>query len=96
MCRFIDERDKFHGILNELLREQVESFGAASLEEGAYQHGYGYITKMHVLTELQQVEKMVSELLMKPNDKQFGERLIKKLFGEWSLRLKVTNNKTSV
>lgn len=71
------------------MREQVESFGAASLEEGAYQHGYAYISKLHALHELEQVEKLVQELKLKPNDQQFGNSLILKLKNEWSLRLKV-------
>lgn len=72
-----------------MMQEQVESFGAATLEEGAYQHGYNYISKLHALNELQQVEKLVHELLLKPNDNQYGRRLILKLMNEWSLRLKV-------
>lgn len=67
----------------------MDSFGAASLEEGAYQHGYGYISKLHALNELQQVEKIVNELLLRPNDNKFAENLIEKLMNEWSLRLKV-------
>lgn len=72
-----------------MMQEQVESFGAATLEEGAYQHGYGYISKLHALNELQQVEKLVHELLLLPNDYQYGQNLISKLMNEWSLRLKV-------
>lgn len=72
-----------------MMRDKVECFGAATLEEGAYQHGYGYITKLHALNELQQVEKIVNELLLKPNDQQFAHNLITKLMHEWSLRLKV-------
>lgn len=80
----------FQKISDGLMQEQVESFGAATLEKGAYQHGYGYISKLHALNELQQVERVVNELLLKPNDQQFAHSLITKLMKEWSLRLKVS------
>lgn len=72
-----------------MMQEQVEYFGAAILEEGAYQHGYDYISKLHALNELQQVEQVINELLLKPNDQQFANTLVSKLTNEWSLRLKV-------
>lgn len=75
--------------MHNLSKQQVEAFGAASLEEGAYQHGYGYISKLHALNELQQVEKIVSDLLLKPNDQRYAENLMKKLKNEWLLRIKV-------
>lgn len=89
MLLFPEKRTKFQAILDDMMREQVESFGASTLEEGAYQHGYGYISKLHALNELQQVEKVVNELLLRPNDQQFSLSLVTKLMNEWCLRLKV-------
>lgn len=89
MKTILGKRDEFQTILDQLMREQVDSFGAATLEEGAYQHGYGYIAKLHALNELQQVEKILHELLLKPNDQQYADSFLTKLQSEWSLRLKV-------
>ncbi|CAH1116639.1 unnamed protein product [Phaedon cochleariae] len=90
------EREEFQTTLNGLMRQQVMSFSAASLEEGAYQHGYGYVSKLHALNELQQVEKVVSELLLKPNDKQYAENLMKKMMNEWTLRIKVVEESVRI
>lgn len=74
-----------------LQKQQVLAFGATSLEEGAYKSGYSYISKLHALSELQQVEKVLSDLLISPNNKEYGEAMMKKLLNEWSLRIKVNN-----
>ncbi|KAF7269206.1 hypothetical protein GWI33_017672 [Rhynchophorus ferrugineus] len=83
------ERDLFNSTLECLKRQQVESFGSASLEEGAYHHGYSYITNLHCLTELEQIEKTLFQLYLKPNDKNYAEKIMKKLSNEWQLRIKV-------
>ncbi|KAJ8938742.1 hypothetical protein NQ318_016037 [Aromia moschata] len=90
------ERNEFKSTLNGLLKQNVESFGAASLEEGAYQHGYNCVSKLHALTELQQVEKTLHELLLKPNDQIYCENLLKKLTEEWMLRIKVVQESVRV
>lgn len=87
--RFLGRRNDFQAIVKDMIHDQVEYFGAAILEEGAYQHGYDYISKLHAINELQQVEQLVNELLLKPNDNQFANSLTTKLSNEWSLRLKV-------
>ncbi|KAG5868652.1 hypothetical protein JTB14_031712 [Gonioctena quinquepunctata] len=87
-----EERTEFRTTIDGLLKQQVLSFGAASLEEGAYQHGYGYISKLHAINELQQVEKIVSDLLVRPNDQHYAENVMKKLMNEWTLRIKVRFN----
>lgn len=69
--------------------QQVDSLGAASLEEGAYQHGYGYIARLHSLNELQQVEKCIYKLLHQQNDNKLIEKVVNDLKSEWELRLKV-------
>ncbi|KAJ8944483.1 hypothetical protein NQ314_009467 [Rhamnusium bicolor] len=89
-------RNEFKITLDGLLKHQIESFGAASLEEGAYQHGYSCISKLHALNELQQVEKTLYELLLKPNDQNYAENLMKKLMDEWMLRIKVVQESVRV
>lgn len=88
---FLGERDDFKITLDGLQKQQVLAFGATSLEEGAYKSGYSYISKLHALSELQQVEKVLSDLLISPNNKEYGEAMMKKLLNEWSLRIKVKN-----
>lgn len=68
---------------------QIEILGAASLEEGAYQHGYSCISKLHALNELEQVERAARELLLRPNDRNVTEGVISHLSKEWELRIKV-------
>lgn len=67
----------------------MELFGASSLEEGAYQHGYNCIAKLHSLNELEKVEKSVYELLAFANDQKACETIMKTLISELELRLKV-------
>ncbi|XP_023017943.2 serine/threonine-protein kinase atr isoform X2 [Leptinotarsa decemlineata] len=90
------ERSEFSGTVDGILKQQVLSFGAASLEEGAYQHGYGYISKLHALNELQQVEKVISDLLVKPFDQRYAENLMKKLMNDWTLRIKVVEESVRI
>ncbi|XP_030746712.1 serine/threonine-protein kinase ATR-like isoform X2 [Sitophilus oryzae] len=90
------ERDLFKSTLESIKRQQVESFGSASLEEGAYQHGYNYITRLHCLNELEQIEKTLSELFLKPNDKNYAEKIMKKLSYEWQLRIKVVQTSVRI
>nr|CAI5838056.1 unnamed protein product [Callosobruchus analis] len=81
--------EAFQTTLNNLLTQQLDLFSAASLEEGAYQHGYNYISKLHTLNECQQVQRLVSDILVKPNDTQYAENLTKKLTNDWNLRIKI-------
>lgn len=78
---------KFQAVIEQMRSQQVEALGGATLEEGAYQHGYGYISRLHVLNEMQRIEKMTSELLKGNGDAV--EVLVKQLVFEWELRLKV-------
>lgn len=82
-----NESTKFQSVIEELRYQQVEALGAATLEEGAYQHGYGYVSRLHILNEMQRIEKMTSEML-KRNGYDVDD-LIKQLAFEWELRLKV-------
>lgn len=81
---------KFHEVIEEMRYQQVEALGAATLEEGAYQHGYGYISRLHALNEMQRIEKVTSELLKRSGNGNVVEDLIKQLVAEWELRLKVS------
>ncbi|XP_060518372.1 serine/threonine-protein kinase ATR isoform X2 [Cylas formicarius] len=83
------ERPEFRAVLEAIKRQQVDAFAAASLEEGAYQHGYGYIVRLHCLNEIEQVEKALSELFLKPNDNNYIQGIMNKLTKEWQLRFKV-------
>lgn len=76
--------------------QQTNGFGAASLEEGAYQHGYNYIAKLHALNELEHIEKLVYELLTNQKDKKFCETLVKKLMSEWELRIKIVQESVKI
>ncbi|XP_018574027.1 serine/threonine-protein kinase ATR-like, partial [Anoplophora glabripennis] len=89
-------RDEFKNTLDGLLKSQVESFGAASLEVGAYQHGYSCISKLHALNELRQVENTLSELFLKPNDNTYTKNVMMKLTDEWMLRIKVVQESVRV
>ncbi|KAL3272429.1 hypothetical protein HHI36_013911 [Cryptolaemus montrouzieri] len=90
------ERNEFKDTLDFLKLQQVNSLGAASLEEGAYQHGYSYISRLHSLNELQRVEKFIFELLVRPNDNKFVENIINKLKNEWQLRIKIVQESVRI
>ncbi|XP_072378347.1 serine/threonine-protein kinase ATR [Diabrotica undecimpunctata] len=90
------ERNEFRTTLDCLMKQQVFAFGATSLEEGAYKSGYGYISKLHALNELQQVEKLMSDLLISPNNKEYAEKMMKKLLNEWTLRIKVVQESVAI
>lgn len=75
-----------------LRSQQVDQIGATSLEEGIYQHGYGSIVKLHSLNELEQIEKVIYELLSRANDHKAVESIIKGLSKEWELRIKVLSH----
>lgn len=64
---------------------QVESLGAASLQEGAYHHGYCYIARLHALTEVEQIMELYESFSSDKNFKLSMKQLIK----QWQLRLKV-------
>ncbi|KAK5640945.1 hypothetical protein RI129_009492 [Pyrocoelia pectoralis] len=83
--------EEFNNILNSLSISQVDSLGAASLKEGAYQHGYVYAARLHAITELKQIGNMIKELLVRPNDHKVCESVLKKLMTEWKLRLKIVH-----
>ncbi|CAH0564186.1 unnamed protein product [Brassicogethes aeneus] len=83
------KRDLFNQVIDEIKIQQVESLGASSMEMGVYQRGYSYISRLHAINELEQVEKCINELLLKPNDKNYAEAIMKKLSMEWELRIKV-------
>ncbi|CAH0564187.1 unnamed protein product [Brassicogethes aeneus] len=85
----IGKRDLFNQVIDEIKIQQVESLGASSMEMGVYQRGYSYISRLHAINELEQVEKCINELLLKPNDKNYAEAIMKKLSMEWELRIKV-------
>lgn len=71
----------------ELLRyQQVEALGDACIEQGAYQQGYSYISKLHMLNEMQQTEKIIKEILKQDRD---PTELVRQLTLDWELRLKV-------
>lgn len=80
---------KFQTVIEEMRHQQMEALGSATLEEGAYQHGYGYISRLHVLNEMQRIERLTSEILMRNGD--IVEDLVKQLVFEWELRLKVND-----
>ncbi|XP_066138403.1 serine/threonine-protein kinase ATR [Euwallacea fornicatus] len=96
ICMKKGQRNEFKRVINELKRQQVDCFGAASLEEGAYHHGYSYITHLHRLTELAQLEKALFDLLVKPNDSNYAESILSKLSNEWQLRIKVVQESVRV
>lgn len=64
------------------------------MEEGIYQHGYESIVKLHSLNELEQIQGVIGELLLKPNDHKASESVIRKLSTEWGLRIKVNSFRT--
>lgn len=90
------KRNEFDNVLSFLKGELVNEFGAASLEEGAYQHGYSNISKLHALNELEQVEKVIYELLARSNDHNACQSILKKLTSEWELRIKVVQESTKI
>ncbi|KAL1512933.1 hypothetical protein ABEB36_002432 [Hypothenemus hampei] len=96
LCIQKGERSEFKHVLESIKKQQVEAFGAASLEEGAYHHGYNYIIRLHCLTELEQLEKCLFELILKPNDHNYAESIVNKLLNEWQLRLKVVQGSVRV
>lgn len=81
------QRDEFQLVVQQLQNQQVEALGAATLEEGAYQHGYGYISRLHTLNEMQRIEKATNQLLKR--DCNSTEGIVNQLVSEWELRLKV-------
>ncbi|RZC32904.1 serine/threonine-protein kinase ATR, partial [Asbolus verrucosus] len=90
------DRRLFATTLEKLKSQQMELLGAASLEEGSYQHGYCYISRLHALNELYQVEKATYEMLLKPNDNTFVESVISHLAKEWELRIKVVQESVRI
>lgn len=86
----IGTQSKFSETLKILRSQQIDSLAATSLEEGIYQHGYESIVKLHALNELEQIETIVRELLLKSNDHKAAEWIINKLSSEWDLRIKVS------
>lgn len=92
----LGHRDEFKEVVKSIKKQQVDSFGAASLEEGAYHHGYSYITRLHCLNELEQIEKSLFDLFLKPNDQNYAESIMKKLSNEWQLRIKVVQESLRV
>ncbi|XP_057666885.1 serine/threonine-protein kinase ATR-like [Diorhabda carinulata] len=90
------ERNYFKSTIDGLMMQQVFSFSATSLEEGAYKSGYGCVSKLHALNELQQVEKIIFDLLDSPNNREYAENVIKKLSKEWSLRIKVVQESVGI
>lgn len=83
------KRDEFRSTLKELKMQQIQLFGSSSLEEGAYQHGYSCIARLHSLNELEQIENVTYEMLAYSNDKVSCEIIMQKLVTELQLRLKV-------
>ncbi|XP_050294547.1 serine/threonine-protein kinase ATR [Anthonomus grandis grandis] len=96
ICIKNDQRDEFKELIESLKKQQVESFGATSLEEGAYHHGYGYITRLHCLNELEQLEKTLNDLFLKPNDSNYAETIMTHLSKEWQLRIKVVQESVRI
>ncbi|XP_044272747.1 serine/threonine-protein kinase ATR-like [Tribolium madens] len=90
------DRDAFEGIIEGMKSQQVEFLGAASVEEGAYQHGYCYISRLHALNELQQVEKITYKILANRNDGDFVRHVIENLSKEWELRIKVVQESVRI
>ncbi|KAB0793869.1 hypothetical protein PPYR_13489 [Photinus pyralis] len=88
--------DEFNNILNSLSISQVDALGAASLKQGAYQHGYMYAARLHTITELKQIGNMIKELLLRPNDHKVCESVLKKLMVEWELRLKIVHQSRKI
>ncbi|XP_063916724.1 serine/threonine-protein kinase ATR-like isoform X2 [Zophobas morio] len=86
------DRGLFDGLIQSLKNQQADLLGAASVEEGAYQHGYCYISRLHALNELQQVERATYEIL-KGGD---AVRVIKNLAKEWELRIKVVQESVRI
>ncbi|ERL94616.1 hypothetical protein D910_11893 [Dendroctonus ponderosae] len=96
LCIKNEERDEFKRVLESIKKQQVDSFGAASLEEGAYHHGYSYIAHLHCLNELEQLEQKLVDLFLKPNDRNYAESIVQKLANEWQLRIKVVQESVRV
>ncbi|KAK9719934.1 Phosphatidylinositol 3- and 4-kinase [Popillia japonica] len=92
----IGTQSKFSETLKILRSQQIDSLAATSLEEGIYQHGYESIVKLHALNELEQIETIVRELLLKSNDHKAAEWIINKLSSEWDLRIKVVQESTKI
>ncbi|GJQ85421.1 hypothetical protein Trydic_g23851 [Trypoxylus dichotomus] len=90
------ERTKFSETLKILRLQQVDLLGATSLEEGMYQQGYESIVKLHSLNELEQIENVVRELLLKPNDHKAAESIVKNLSSVWTLRIKVVQESIKI
>ncbi|KYB25791.1 Serine/threonine-protein kinase ATR-like Protein [Tribolium castaneum] len=90
------DRQAFDTIIEDMKSQQVDFLGAASVEEGAYQHGYCYISRLHALNELQQVEKTTYEILAKADNCDFVRRVIENLAKEWELRIKVVQESVRI
>lgn len=89
------DRQTFETTIEGLKSQQVELLGAASVEDGAYQQGYCYISRLHALNELQQVEKITYEILAK-NDSDSVSQVIQNLAKEWELRIKVVQESVRI
>lgn len=96
LINFTGERNDLKLVLETIRKQLVDSFGAASLEEGAYHHGYNHITRLHWLTELEQLEKSLFELFLKPNDPNYVNTILTKMFNDWQLRIKVVQESVRV
>lgn len=90
------DENEFQNVLNTLKLQQVENFGAATLEEGAYQHGYNYILRLHALNEMEKLEKTITDLELKSNDDQYVGTVMKNLVNEFELRVKVVQDSVRV
>lgn len=79
-------------MLDSLRLQQVEALGATSLEEGAYQNGYGCIARLHIINEMEQMEKLIDEIFAKSSNREGCKAVIERVAKEWELRLKVGPN----
>lgn len=69
----------------------MEALGATSLEEGAYQNGYSSIAKLHIINEMEQIDKLINQIIAKSDNRKACTTFIEQMIEEWGLRLKVIN-----
>nr|XP_008104413.1 PREDICTED: serine/threonine-protein kinase ATR isoform X1 [Anolis carolinensis] len=77
------ETPTFYEMLKVVRGEQIVPLSAASFERGSYQRGYEYITRLHMLCEL---EHRIGPLLQQPGNESGKDSL------NWHARIEMTQN----
>lgn len=78
------ERDLFKQVLDDIKLQEAEIMETVTLEEG-----YEAISRLHAINELEQMEFVANELILKSESENYANEMILRMVSEWELRIKV-------